>query len=191
MSYSAIATCLFMSTCLLLGGCGDSSGVDGGSPDANPPDGAALDGRAPDASLGDASSPDGSRLDASVPDGSVVDATLPDAARMEGGAPDSGALCDLSAIMRIPRSPEPVMVGTLCDEVYACAADRAEANRIEDASVRFVCTMEPRPGSACSAFTCSYHEPGGVGILDAAAIRQVCEVATLVPMPPMRCVVFI
>ena len=174
-----------------MGGCGDSSTGDGGTADATPPDGAVMDGSAPDGSRMDASPPDGAAMDAAMLDGSVVDANLPDASVMDSSAMDSGAMCNVAAITRIPRSSEPVMVGTLCDEVYACADDLADVARIEGASSRFDCTMGPEPGSGCGAYTCSYRNPSGPSTLDADELAEICKVTILVPTPAMRCVVFL
>ena len=81
--------------------------------------------------------------------------------------------------------------GTLCDELYACAADAAGAAQIEAASPRFSCATGVEPGSGCAAYTCAYRNPGGPSTLDASEIADICAVTVLSPTPALRCVVFV
>ena len=170
-------------------GAPDGSPVDGSPVDADPADAVAgdaspADAMSHDSSLGDAEAPDASASDAEVDSGasdSMVDASAPDAA---GG-------CNLAGIGRIPRSSAPVMAGTYCDALYACAESRADVMRIEASSSRFRCVAGAEPASGCSAFTCVYSDPDGRAPLDSADFPFICPVTVLEPMPMMRCVVFI
>jgi hypothetical protein len=81
--------------------------------------------------------------------------------------------------------------GTLCDELYACATDAADAARIEAASPNFSCAPGSEPGSSCTAYTCAYRNPGGPSTLDESEIAEICTLTVLVPTPPLRCAVFI
>ena len=160
--------------------------ADAASVDGALGDGAPLDAGRPDAGTEDAGRPDAGAGDSGRPDAGAGDSGRPDV-----GPPDAGGLCNAGAIRRIPRSPDPVMVGTYCDALYACASDRAEAARIQAASSRFVCTEGAAPASGCGAFTCTYTEPGRREPYDAVDLRSFCPVTVLAPMPMMTCVVFI
>lgn len=162
------------------GGGGEDSGArDAGSPDA----------AARDAGHGDAGV-DAGLFDAGRADAGRGDAGGADAGRADAGAADGGsAACDPSAVA-FPMGGS-LAPGTLCDEVYACAVDRADADRIEAASDVFECTPGAEPASTCGAFTCSYRDPGGPSVLDEAEIAEICKVTVLEPTPVMRCVVFL
>jgi hypothetical protein len=81
--------------------------------------------------------------------------------------------------------------GTLCDELYACATDAADAARIQAASPRFSCVPGSEPGSGCTSYTCAYRNPGGPSTLDESEIADICALTVLTPPPPLRCAVFV
>jgi len=81
--------------------------------------------------------------------------------------------------------------GTLCDELYACATDAADAARIQAASPRFSCAPGSEPGSGCGSYTCAYRNPGGPSTLDESEIADICALTVLTPPPPLRCAVFV
>jgi len=81
--------------------------------------------------------------------------------------------------------------GTLCDELYACATDAADAARIQAASPKFSCAPGSEPGSGCAAYTCAYRNPGGPSTLDESEIADICALTVLTPPPPLRCAVFV
>lgn len=198
-----------------LVGCGDTPGDDAGMDagtlltDSGPFDGGDEDAGADDAGPGDAGmsmmdsgAPDGGALDAGAldagtPDAGRPDAGAPDAGRPDAGAPDagapdagpgSGATCNPSAVRFAIIASGPLMVGTLCDEVVVCVRDSAEAARVMAASSRFVCSSTPE--TPCTGMTCSYRNPGGPSVIDAAELAEICAVTVISPTPDVACVVF-
>ena len=141
-----------------------------------------------DAATPDAGADAGTSRDAEVPVDAAPDATSD--ASPDSGGPDASAACDTSAVTLLPGGGA-LAVGTLCDEVYACADDVAETARIEAASSKFQCTAGAETASGCGAFTCSYRDPGGPSTVDEAELREICRVIALSPTPMMRCVVFL
>jgi hypothetical protein len=133
------------------------------------------------AATGPDASPDAIGTDASP------DAPGPDAA--PDTSSDAPASCNPGAVA-FPQGGT-LAPGTLCDELYACAGDAAGAARIEAASLRFSCAPGSEPGSACSAYTCAFRDPGGPSTLDASEIADICAVTVLTPTPALRCVVFV
>lgn len=102
---------------------------------------------------------------------------------------DDAASCNPAAVA-FPQGGT-LAPGTLCDELYACAADAADAARIEAASPHFSCAPGAEPQSSCTAYTCAYQNPGGPSTLDAAEIADICALTVLAPTPALRCAVFI
>ena len=105
-------------------------------------------------------------------------------------APVDGASACNAAAVAFPQGGM-LAPGTLCDELYACAADAAGVAQIEAASPRFSCATGVEPGSGCAAYTCAYRNPGGPSTLDATEIADICAVTVLSPTPALRCVVFV
>jgi hypothetical protein len=102
---------------------------------------------------------------------------------------DAPASCDPAAIS-FPQGGT-LAPGTLCDELYVCATDAADAARIQAAAPHFSCAAGSEPGSGCAAYTCAYRNPGGPSTLDEAEIAEICALTVLVPPPPLRCAVFV
>jgi hypothetical protein len=104
-------------------------------------------------------------------------------------ATDTGGSCNPAAVS-FPQGGT-LAPGTLCDELYACAADAADAARIQAASPTFSCAPGSEAGSSCTAYTCAYRNPGGPSTLDGSEIADICALTVLSPPPPLRCVVFV
>jgi hypothetical protein len=120
----------------------------------------------------------------------LADAAAADAAVEERtGETETAVTCNAAAVA-FPQGGT-LAPGTLCDELYACADDAAGAARIEATAPTFSCAPGSEPGSACTAYTCAYRNPGGPSTLDAAEIADICAVTLLAPTPPLRCVVFV
>ena len=137
------------------------------------------------AATGPDASPDAIGTDA-PPDASGPDAA-PDVS--PDAWSDAPASCNPAAVT-FPRGGT-LAPGTLCDELYACAADAAGAARIEAASPRFSCAPGSEPGSGCDAYTCAFRDPGGPSTLDASEIADICAITVLTPTPALRCAVFV
>ena len=165
---------------LVLVACGGGTAADAGL-DAQPlvyEDAGAT----PDAGVDAAPSDGGS--DASTPDAGAGDAGLDDA----GVGDDAGAACDPSAVRFEGIARGPLEVGARCDEVNVCVANGSEAARVMAASSRFSCG--PSSEFPCTGMTCSYRDPGGPGVIDAAELEAICAVTVLTPTPDVACVVF-
>jgi len=104
-------------------------------------------------------------------------------------ASDAPASCNPAAVS-FPQGGT-LAPGTLCDELYACATDAADAARIQAASPRFSCAPGSEPGSGCASYSCAYRNPGGPSTLDESEIGDICSLTVLTPPPPLRCAVFV
>jgi hypothetical protein len=133
-----------------------------------------------------------SNADGSADVGSIerpADTTPVDGSGSDAAAGDAPGSCNAAAVA-FPQGGA-LTPGTLCDELYACATDAADAARIEAASPHFACAAGAEAGSGCTAYTCAYRNPAGPSTLDANEIADVCAVTVLSPAPTLRCVVFV
>ncbi|MBW2462233.1 MAG: hypothetical protein JRH11_11355 [Deltaproteobacteria bacterium] len=81
-------------------------------------------------------------------------------------------------------------VGVLCDDLFVCAVDSADAAAIMAAAPEFECAEEPGAGGRCTAYTCTYRDPGGPSTVDPAEYEAICAVTLLEPARPMYCAVY-
>lgn len=116
----------------------------------------------------------GSSGDSGVFDGSIVDA---------GGEPDASA-CDESGIEFVPAGGH-LVEGQLCDDVFACPVDAAEAARITAAAPGFVCSSAPE--GPCTGMTCVLRP----SILDASELSQICALTQLGSPPALTCMIYL
>jgi len=91
----------------------------------------------------------------------------------------------------IPVSSGGFAVGTLCDDVFVCAADAAEAAEITAAASEFECTEEAGGLGRCSAWTCTWRNPGGPSTIDDSEYQKVCAVTLLEPPRTILCAVYL
>jgi hypothetical protein len=125
--------------------------------------------------------------DAGAGDASVDDAGAPasDAGSDGGMAIDAGAsTCDESRVMFRPAGGH-LEPGQLCDDVFACAADDADAARIVAAASSFVC--DPAPKGPCSGITCVMRP----STLDANEISEICALTQLASPPEISCLIYL
>lgn len=123
-------------------------------------------------------------------DGGPSDDASVDAGAGDAGAGDASAdaaTCNPAAV-RFPMGGT-LTEGTLCDDVFVCVADPADAAAVTAASSRFVCS--PTPEGGCAGATCRYADPGGPSTLDAAEIAEICAVTVLAPTPDLVCMVYL
>jgi len=154
----------------LVPACGSPAlpGLDGGSlldAGTDPDSGVALDAEV--------------ALDAAI----ALDAEV---ARDAALALDAG-VCDPAAV-RFPMGGT-LSEGTLCDDVFVCAADAAQAAAVQAASPRFRCDVAPE--GPCAGVTCAFRDPGGPSTLDPAEIAEICKITVLVPRPDLVCFVYL
>jgi hypothetical protein len=121
------------------------------------------------------------------------------------GKPDEGvsdaaaATCDPARAVQCVDGPvraqactgDPIQVGTLCDDLFACVTDEAAAQALTDVAPDFACAPGPGEPAACDAsqYACHWQAPGTI---DAAELEAICAV-TVLPMPPAQvmCMVYI
>ncbi|RLB55563.1 MAG: hypothetical protein DRJ42_05925 [Deltaproteobacteria bacterium] len=58
------------------------------------------------------------------------------------------------------------------------------------AAPEFECAEEPGAGGRCTAYTCTYRDPGGPSRVDTAEYQTICAVTLLEPARPMYCAVY-
>lgn len=127
------------------------------------------------ASCGDGAPGDAGAVDAGVqaPGGSSSDAH-PAGCRPERVTPFGGA----SAFA----------LGVLCDDVHVCAANADDAARVTEVTEHFVCEAAAGP---CAAWTCTFRNPGGPGVIDEAEYAEICAVTVLEPPLALSCYVYL
>jgi len=191
-----------VSLALLIAACSDTTTADGGVADA----GGSVDAGTVDAGTVDAGTVDagtapmdaGSTDAAAEPDAAVLldagdDAGLNDAGadaglNDAGGADAAAAMCNAGAVRFAGIARGPLTVGTLCDELTVCVNHPTEAAAVMAASSVFQCSAAPE--TPCASMTCSYRDPGGPSVLDAAELAEICAVTLITPTPIINCVVF-
>lgn len=127
---------------------------------------------------------DGSTLDASGgADSSTAGDVGSDAAHANDSSLDSGASCDGSRVTFVPSSGH-LAVGQLCDDVFVCPIDAADAARI--AAIGFECSVTTE-GPCTSSMTCRLRP----STLDAAEVQEICDVVTVSTPPQVTCMVYL
>ncbi len=135
----------------------------------------------------DAATGDAGRLDAGRLDAGRLDAGRLDAGRPDAGPPTDAGTCDESAVRYAVLASGPLRVGTLCDDLFVCVADAAEAARVTAASSAFSCSGS---GGFCPGMSCAYQNPGGPSLIDMGELDEICAVTLIRPRPDLVCVVY-
>lgn len=116
--------------------------------------------------------------------GAAIDAGPGDAsAPPDAGSTDSGQACDPSVVV-FPAGGS-LVVGQLCDDVFACVASAADATALQAAAPDFTC--DPAPVGGCTGITCRY----STSTLDEAELAEVCTVTVLSPQPSVTCMIYL
>jgi hypothetical protein len=122
--------------------------------------------------------------DASTSDGGPSDGGATDGSGQDAAAADGGPYTCFPERVAFPMSGT-LTPGTLCDDVFACAEDAADAARIMAAAPSFTCDSAPK--GPCSGYTCVLRP----STLDAAEIAEICAVTALEPTPEITCRVYL